>query len=171
MFIRMKSVRWLCFVFFITLFFSSCGIYSFNSASIPPEIKTIKINYIQNRAQYINPQLSPKLSEAFVKKVIQQTRLQRIDDANADYVVDATITNYSISTAGVSQNQASINRLSIGVDITLTDNHKNKVSEYTTSRDFDFPASQSLQQAEVALEPEILKQLSDDIFNKLFSNW
>lgn len=149
----------------------SCGIYSFRDVSIPPEVKTIKINYIQNRAQYINPQLSPKLTDAFTKKVIQQTKLRRIEDANADYVVDSEITNYMITTSGVSQNEAATNRISVGVHITLYDNFKNDVKEYGITRDFDFPASQSFTQAEARLMDEMIKTISDEIFNKIFSNW
>lgn len=149
----------------------SCGIYSFRDVSIPPEVKTIKINYIQNRAQYINPQLSPKLTDAFTKKVIQQTKLRRIEDANADYVVGSEITNYMITTSGVSQNEAATNRISVGVHITLYDNFKNDVKEYDITRDFDFPASQSFTQAEARLMDEMIKTISDEIFNKIFSNW
>jgi hypothetical protein len=39
--------------------FSSCGIYSFADVSIPDSIKTVRINFFENRAQYVNPQLSP----------------------------------------------------------------------------------------------------------------
>jgi len=36
---------------------------------------------------------------------------------------------------------------------------------------FDFAASQSLSQAESALNEQIVKNLVDAIFNKIFSNW
>ena len=152
----------------------SCGIYSFRDVSIPPEIKTIKINYIQNRAQYINPQLSPKLTDALIKKITQQTKLRRIEDNSADYVIDAEITNYMVTTSGVSQERASTNRLSVGVHITQYDNFLNKVNEYDVSRDFDFAASLSITQAEAQLvdsQNGIVNTLTDDIFNKIFSNW
>lgn len=158
----------------LAIFFTSCGVYSFNDATVPPEVQTIKIGYIQNRAQYINPQLSPKLTDEFIKKITQQTKLRRIEDNSADYVIEAEITNYMVTTSGVSQSQASTNRLSIGVHVTHYDNHLNKVNEYDISRDFDFPASQSLTQAEANLMDKdggIIKTLSDEIFNKIFSNW
>ena len=169
-----KSSKYLLVVVAIAIAFISCGIYSFNDASIPPEIKTIKIGYIQNRAQYINPQLSPKLTDGLVRKITQQTKLRRVEDNSADYVIDAEITNYMVTTSGVSQNQAATNRLSVGAHITHYDNHLNKVNEYDITRDFDFPASQSLTQAEAQLMDKdggIVKTLTDEIFNKIFSNW
>src|SRR5688572_19513699 len=44
-------------ILFLTIaLFSGC--YSFRDVSIPPEVKTIRIQYIENRAPYINPQLA-----------------------------------------------------------------------------------------------------------------
>lgn len=167
-----KNLKYL--LLFTIVIFTSCGIYSFNDATVPPEVSTIKIGYIQNRAQYINPQLSPKLTDAFIKKITQQTKLKRVEDNSADYVIEAEITNYMITTSGVAQNQAATNRISVGVHITHYDNYLNKVNEYDITRDFDFPASQSFTQAEANLmdkEGGIIKTLTDEIFNKIFSNW
>jgi hypothetical protein len=38
-------------------------------------------------------------------------------------------------------------------------------------RTFDFDANISLSQAEAGLTTDIVKNLTDDIFNKIFSNW
>ena len=161
----------MCFIFII----SSCGIYTFNDVSIPEGVKTVKIGFIENKARYINPSLSAQLTDAFVKKVASQTKLTRIDDLNADYVINAEITSYEVSTSGVgSDHQASLNRLTVGVHMTLVDNHdadNRQTSEYDVSSSFDFSASQSLAQAETALMPQILKDLPDAMFNKVFSNW
>ena len=51
----------------LLLFFSACilfsGCYSFKDVSIPPEVKTARVNYIENKAPYVNPQLSPQLTD------------------------------------------------------------------------------------------------------------
>ena len=164
----------ICFIFSI----SSCGIYTFNSASIPPEVKTIRIGYIVNKAHYINPSLSAQLTDAFVKKVVSQTKLTRIDDQKADYVVNSEITHYDVSTSGVSAtNQASLNRLTVGVHMILIDNSITAekkaptTKEYDVSSTFDFNANLSLAQAENALMAQILKDIPDAMFNKLFTDW
>ena len=168
---RLLGLLFICFVFSI----SSCGIYTFNDVSIPEGVKTVRIGYIENKARYINPSLSAQLTDAFVKKVASQTKLTRIDDMNADYVINAEITSYEVSTSGVgSDHQASLNRLAVGVHLTLIDNHdpeNRTTNDYDVSSSFDFSATQSLAQAETALMPQILKDLPDAMFNKVFSNW
>ncbi|QEC72152.1 hypothetical protein FSB73_11190 [Arachidicoccus ginsenosidivorans] len=125
---RALWLLFICFVFSI----SSCGIYTFNDVSIPPEVKTIRIGFIENKAHYINPSLSAQLTDAFVKKVASQTKLTRIDDLNADYVINSVIRQYDVTTSGVSaSNQASLNRLTVGLHMTLIDNTKKKRTNTT----------------------------------------
>lgn len=165
---RALWLLFICFVFSI----SSCGIYTFNDVSIPPEVKTIRIGFIENKAHYINPSLSAQLTDAFVKKVASQTKLTRIDDLNADYVINSVIRQYDVTTSGVSAtNQASLNRLTVGLHMTLIDNTKKETHEYDVSSTFDFSANLSLQQAETSLMSQILKDIPDAMFNKVFSNW
>ncbi len=155
----------------LILLFGSCGVYTMRDISIPPEVKTIKINFIENRASYVNPQLSPRLTNRLQEKVVSQTRLNRTNEDDADWVVSGYISEYRVTTSGISNQQASMNRLSVGVKLTLKDNITQKTSNYDVSRSFEFAASQSLQQAEQALAEDILKGLSEEIFNRLFSNW
>lgn len=173
---RHSLVPWIAGLLLLAL--SSCKIYSFNDASVPPDIKTIRINFIENRAPYINPQLSPQLTDKLKQKVNNQTRLTLIQGDNADYDVSATVTNYSESTSGISSNsngsnkQAATNRLTIGVHVVVKNNHDpSKSIDTNVSRNFDFSANLSLQQAEASLMSDILQNLTDDIFNSIFSNW
>lgn len=43
--------------------------------------------------------------------------------------------------------------------------------ETDISRNYDFPATQSVSDAEASLTPQIVSQMTDDMFNRLFSNW
>jgi hypothetical protein len=151
-----------------------CGIYSFKDANIPAYVKTIRIQPIINKAPYVNPQLSPTLTERVRRKIVNQTKLTQTNNENADYDVSATITDYSVTTSGVSNKQETMNRLTISVEILRVDNTgKSTVPEqrFTVSRPFDFSARLSLQAAEAQLQDEIIRNLSDDIFNRLFSEW
>ncbi len=154
-----------------TMVLTGCGVYTMRDISIPPEVKTIKINFIENRANYVNPQLSPRLTNRLQEKVVNQTRLNRTNEDDADWVVSGYISEYRVTTSGISNQQASMNRLSVGAKITLKDNLTQKTSNYDVVRTFEFAATQSLQQAEQALAEDILKGLSEEIFNRLFSNW
>jgi len=150
---------------------NSCNIYKFRDISIPDTIKTVKVNFIENRATYINPQLSPQLTDKLRQKIVSQTRLRQTNGDNADWEINGTITDYGFSTSGISNQQTSSNRISVGVHIILNDLKAGKTSEYDISRNFDFPASQTLQQAEGNLLTEMIRGITDDIFNRLFSNW
>ena len=150
----------------------SCGIYTFRDASIPDNIKTIKINYIENHAGIVNPQLSSKLTDAFKQKVQSYIRKASIVTTdNADYIITATITNYSVSTSGISSQQASSNRLTVGVHLELNNTRTNTVTPHDVNLPFDFSANLTLSQAEAGLLDDIVKNVSDEMFNSIFSSW
>src|SRR5262245_53592823 len=128
---------------------SACGVYSFKDISIPAEVKTVRVNFIENKARYINPQLSPALTEKLRQKINNQTRLTLIQGDDAHYDISCTITDYNVTTSGIANQQAASNRLNISVQINLKNRLDDKKSfDATISRNFDFPASQSLAQAE-----------------------
>jgi Lipopolysaccharide-assembly len=155
-----------------TLVNTSCSVhYGFRDVSIPDSIKTVKVQYIENHATYINPQLSPQLTDKLRQKIVSQTKLKQTNGDNADWEIVGNITDYSFSTSGISNQQTSTSRITVAVHITINKTKEDKVEEYDVSRNFDFPSTQSLQQAEASLLSEMIRGLTDDIFNKLFSNW
>ncbi|PZR22753.1 MAG: hypothetical protein DI535_25445 [Citrobacter freundii] len=160
----------------VVLAFSSvqltgCGVYRFNDISVPDSVKTVKISQFQNRATYVNPNLSQLISDRLRQKIVGQTRLSQTNNDNADWVINGTITNYSFSTSGISQGTEATNRLTVGVHITRLDTKSGDTKEYDVSRNFEFKASLSLQQAESQLRDELVRGVTDDIFNRLFSDW
>jgi hypothetical protein len=164
--------RMLLLCLLISLTVLSCGIYKFNDASIDPEIKTVKIGYIDNKARYVNPQFAAKLTDKIQQKIISATKLTRTNSDEADYVINGVITTYDGSqTVGVSAAQANANRLTVTVHMTLRNNKANKTEEFDVSRSFDYPATQSFTVAEAQLSDEVVRNLTDDIFNRIFSNW
>jgi hypothetical protein len=156
--------------YFILLVFTGC--YSFKDVSIPPEAKTFKVELITNKASYVNPTVAPQLMDKLRQKITNQTRLSPVQGSNADYDINASITSYSVTTSAISQQQAATNRLTVSVHLIVRyapDEKKN--IEADVSRNFDFSSSLTLQQAEPNLMSSILSNLSDEIFNRIFSNW
>ena len=153
------------------------GCYSFRDVSIPPEVKTFRVNFIENRARYINPQLSPQLTDKLRQKITGQTRLTGVSTEDAHYDIYGQITSYNVSTSGIStgangQQQGAINRLTVTVHVTLKNNiDPAKNFEADVSRNFDFNANLTLPQAEASLTNDIIKNMVDEIFNRIFSNW
>jgi hypothetical protein len=173
-FLKMRATHFIGIVALAIFFapsFSGCNIYKFNEATVPDTIKTVKVNYIENRARYINPQLSPQLTDKLRQKVLSQTRLTQTNNDNADWDITGFITDYSFSTSAISGKQTVNNRLTISLHITLNDHKADKLTDYDVSRSFEFRSDLSYQQAENLLHDEILRSLTDEIFNRLFSNW
>jgi hypothetical protein len=158
---------------------SGCA-YSFNDIAVNDSIKTFHVAFIGNVAPINNPQLSPNLTQRLKQKINSQTKLSEKNSENgADYFITGNIVRYDVSTTGVTQNQtnngsrlqANLNRLTVGVKITLNNQLNGNVQEFDISRSFDFSATQSLQAAENALLEEMIRNLSDEIFNRIFSQW
>ncbi len=152
--------------------FSTCKYGFKDTAPIPAEVKTFRVNYLENRAQYVNTQLSPQLTEKLKQKIINTTRLKQTNNDDAHDDISGFVSQYYTSTISITGNNSSGNRLTVGfhlVFVNTLDEKKNFEADLT--RTFDFDAQSSLQDAERRLNDEIVKQVVDEIFNKIFSNW
>lgn len=158
---------------FCTMVLSATCKYSFKDVgAIPPEVKTFRVQFFENRAQYVNTQLSPQLTERLRQKVISTTRLRQTNEEDAHYDISGWVSQYSTSTVNITGANASANRLTAGFHLVFKNTlDPAKNFETDLSRNFDFPAGQSLTEAEVRLTDEIVKNMVDEIFNKIFSNW
>ena len=145
--------------------------YSMKDVSIEPQAKTVKVNFIENKARYINPLLSPRLTEKLRQKIVNQTRLSQTN-GEADYEISGTITDYSVSTSGISNQQVASNNLNVTVSIIFKNRiNEKKNLETSITRNFPFSATLSLPQAEAQLNEQVINNLTDEIFNKIFSSW
>jgi len=104
---------WLIGILFLQ---GTCRYSLKDAAPIPADIKTVKVSFIENKARYINPQLSPKLTDKLRQKIVNQTRLSQTND-EADFEISGYISDYSVSTSGISQQQVASNNLNVTVHI------------------------------------------------------
>ena len=169
-----RNTKVFLLVFFVISFIASCNVsYKFNQVSIPADIKTVRVQYIENKARYQNNQLSPQLTDRLRQKIVSQTRLTQVTGDNADYDISGYISQYDVTTSAITDQQVSTNRLTVSVNLTLLDRKKAGAEprNISASRSFDFSATLTLQQAEQKLQDEIIRNLTDEIFNKIFSDW
>ncbi len=146
--------------------------YSFKDVSIPIEVKTFRVTTFENRAQYVNTQLSPQLTEKLKQKIIGTTRLRQTNDEDAHYDISGYVSQYYTSTISITGSTASGNRLTVAFHLIFKNTLDEKKNvETDISRSFDFDGNLSLTQAEAGLNDEIIRNLVDEIFNKIFSNW
>ena len=155
------------------LFAVSCKMnYSFTGASIPPEVKTIKIGNFQNNALLVNPTLSQEFTDALRNKFQAQTSLILVND-DGDMTIEGDITDYNTRpTAIQSDDVAALNRLTISVKVKFINIYDEKQNfEQTFTRYEDYPSTADLTTVAESLVPIISNYLIEDIFNKAVVNW
>jgi predicted porin len=146
--------------------------YSFTGASISPDVKTISIQYIQNRADLVQPGLSQYLTDALIDKCKAQTNLGFINGLG-DVNFEGEITDYNTRPLTVAADaQAATNRFTITVRVKFTNAIQPDLSyDQTFSRYEDYNSNLDLSQVEKELSNKIVDLLIEDIFNKAFVNW
>lgn len=151
---------------------AACGIYKFNDTSIAPDVHTISVYNIENKAMKVNPMLSNTLTVALQDQYRKLTKLEMLEDGG-DLEVSGYIASYDVTpTAVTSEEVAAQNRLTITVKITFKNN---KHPEEDFDRSFaafqDFDSTLSLDAVEAQLVDEIVEILVEDIFNATVANW
>ena len=173
--LQLKVERWkvlaACLLLLATFNFATCK-YGFKDVSLAPEVKTFRVNYFENKADYKNPQLSPQITEKLKQKIISTTRLRQTNDDDAHYDISGYVSGYYTSTTGISGNNTSLNRLTATFHLIFKNTlDEKKDFEADVTYSVDFSANLSLSQVEQSRGDDISKNLTEAIFNKIFSNW
>ena len=142
--------------FMFSLCLAGCGIYSFSGTSIAPDVKSISVYTIENRAMKVNPSLSNTLTNALQDKYRRLTNLEMLPE-EGDLEVSGIITNYDVTpTAVTSDEVASQNRLTITVRITYKNNrHEEENFEKSFAAFQDYDSNNSLDAVENGLCEDI----------------
>lgn len=151
---------------------TGCGVYSFTGASVPPEAKTVSVQYFPNNANLVYPMLSSMLTNTLRDYFMNQTTLSEVGN-NGDLAVEGEIVGYETAPTAITGDQtAALNRLTITVNVRFfnrfdeTKNFEQKFSQYE-----DYPSSQDLNSVQETLSNTIVEKLCEDIFNKAVVNW
>lgn len=154
---------------------TGCGIkikYSFTGASIPVEARTISIATFQNRASLVVPGLTQTVTDALIDMCRAQTNLD-IVSSGGDLNFEGEISDYKTQPLTVGGNeQAAMNRFSISVRVRYVNSFNTDLSfDQTFTRYQDYNSALNLSDVESSLTEEIVKMLTEDIFNRAFVNW
>jgi hypothetical protein len=158
------------FAFLIT---SGCKIsYTFTGASISPQVKTISIQYFNNRASLVQPGLSQYITDALIDKCKAQTKLGLTNEIG-DVNFEGEITDYNTRPLTVSADAtAAMNRFTITIKVKFTNSVDPDLSyEQSFSRYEDYDSNVDLSLVEKDLSEKIVALLVEDIFNQAFVNW
>ncbi|MFK5856911.1 MAG: LptE family protein [Bacteroidota bacterium] len=160
-------------VFIITsVMLTSCGVYSFTGASIPPEAKTVSVQFFPNRALLIEPVLSPVFTNILRDQFTGQTNLEMVE-RNGDLAIDGEIVGYKITPVAIQADQtAAQNRLTIVVNARFTNRYEpDKDFETKFTQFFDYSSETDLNDIKSELIEELSLALAQDIFDKAVINW
>ena len=152
--------------------FSGCGVYSLTGASIPPEAKTVSVQYFPNKAQLIEPLLSPYFTDQLRDQFTGQTNLEMID-RNGDLAFEGEIIDYKTTPVAIQGDQTSaLNRVTITVNVRFVNVYEpDKNFEQKFTQFLDYPSDADYNAVKEGLIEGITEMITTDIFNKAVINW
>jgi len=156
----------------VTILFSGCGVYSFTGASIPASAKTVSVQYFPNKAQLVEPILSPTFTNKLRDIFTVQTTLEMVE-ANGDIALEGEIVSYKTTPVAIQADQtAAMNRLTIVVNVRFVNKlEPEKDFEQKFSQFLEYQSDLPLNSVSAELITAINEMLATDIFNKAVVNW
>jgi outer membrane lipopolysaccharide assembly protein LptE/RlpB len=168
--------RSICFVSILLtgIILSSCSIsYKFTGSSLDySKTKTITISDFPNNATLVYPQLAPKLNTALKDIFNRRTKLQQVR-RNGDMQIEGEITDYRLTPLSIQANALAAQTqltMTIRFKFTNTKNPKDDI-ETTLSASQTFDSSKMLTAVQDALADEMVKEITDKIYNQTVARW
>lgn len=153
---------------------TACTIsYKFNGASVDyTKTKTIQIADFPNRASYVWGPMANLFNNALKDQYANHTKLTQVK-RNGDLKVEGEITKYEQRNKAVSsEGYSAQTELSMTVNVRFTNNvnHSEDFERSFTSTT-TYETTQSLNSVQEQLVTEMIKDLTDQIFNATLANW
>jgi len=157
------------------LFLSGCGFfrhYDPRGTNIPEDVQSFSVDFFNNEAQIINPQLSLNFTEKVKTKFQTETRLS-LKGSDGDYKIGGSIKDYKIEPATRNANSGTAqNQLTITVKVVFEcplHNEKNFTRDFSFFRTFD--ANQPFSAVENSISSEISDNIVQQIFAAIALDW
>jgi len=135
-------------------------------------VKSISIEDFPIQATLVYAPLSPKFTEGLKDLFIRQTKLKMVKK-DGDLQVDGEIVGYELTPMATrADGYASETKLTVTINVRFVnttkpeENFEQRFSAYQT-----FQSSQMLDDVQDTLLEEIIKEISESIFNKTVANW
>ena len=153
---------------------SSCSVsYKFNGASIDyTKTKTIQISDFPIRSSYVWGPMGPLFNNQLKDVFANHTHLTQVK-RNGDLKIEGEITQYSQRNKAVSsEGYSAQTELSMTVNVRFTNNvnHKDDFERQFTATS-SYETTKSLNSVQEQLVTEMVKDLTDQIFNATVANW
>jgi hypothetical protein len=164
----MKKILFISFLF---LGLSACKIeYSMVDGSI--DASTFSVAIFEEQASNAPAGYGASFSNFLKDFVLSRTKLN-LRENEPDIEISGKIIQYNTIPVSVQSDEvAALNRLTVVIAVSVINNKDEKQSFETNFSQFsDYDAGQDLANVETALLEDINTKLSQDIINKLTSNW
>ena len=162
------------FIVTLVLLVSSCTMsYKFNGASIDYDLtKTMMISDFPNQAPLVYPPLEQRFNEELKDLFTRSTRLQFVNQ-NGDMEMEGEIVGYELTPLAVQEDSfASETRLTLTVRMRFRNNKAQGQDKEETIKAYrSFPADKMIDEVQDQLITELVKEITDQIFNTTMSNW
>ncbi|MCI1647698.1 MAG: LPS assembly lipoprotein LptE [Bacteroides sp.] len=136
------------------------------------KVKTISIVDFPNRAEYVYAPLATQFNQELKDLFVRQTRL-RLVNHNADLEIDGEITGYNQYNESVTADgYSSKTKLTVTVNVRYVNNTNHDEDfeqQFSAFRTYD--SSQLLTAVQDQLIGEMVKDITDQIFNATVANW
>ena len=169
----MRPAKW-GFAIICILLLAACSVsYKFNGASINyDKVHTIQIADFPIRSAYVWGPMGPMFNNQLKDVFANHTRLQQVK-RNGDMKIEGEITQYQQRNKSVSsEGYSAQTELSITVNVRFTNNtnHKEDFERQFTATS-SYSTTQSLNSVQEKLVTDMIKDLTDEIFNATVANW
>lgn len=158
----------------VTLAMVSCSVsYKFNGASIDyTKTKTIQIADFPIRSSYVWGPMGPMFNNQLKDMFASHTKLSQVK-RNGDLKIEGEITQYSQRNKSVAADGRSAQtELSITVNVRFTNNANHSEDferQFTANKSYE--TTQSLASVQEELVTQMVKDLTEQIFNATVANW
>lgn len=161
--------------FAVWLCVTACSVsYGFTGGVVDyATTKTVTINDFPNQAPLVVPTLAQEFTEGVKDLFIRRTKLQMVPN-NGDIEIEGEITGYSTAPMAIKEDAiSSLTRLTMTVRIRYTNKaHPEKgtvENSFSAFREFD--SNVMLQEAQDANNPDLIKEIAEQIFNSTIADW
>ncbi len=149
------------------------GGYSFTGGDVG-NAKTVSIQFFENYADLVKPQLSQTFTEKLRDIFVQQTPLELVE-RGGDMQFEGAIVDYRIEPLNVQAGRevnVAQNRLTVVVNVIFTNQvDMDKSFEQKFTRFVDFDATADINAVEAELHEQVSQELSENILNQAIGNW
>lgn len=158
----------------VVLCLCACKVkFTFNGASIDySKTKTIQIADFPIRSSYVWGPMGPMFNNELKDVFASHTKLIQVK-RNGDLKIEGEITQYSQRNKSVSSEGYSAQTeltMTVNVRFTNTKDHKQDFErQFTSSKSYE--TTQSLNSVQEELVTQMVKDLTDQIFNATVANW